>query len=93
MNIPREDDVINPVNDLKEKADQLKVSVTMKDEDNDCYDSSHSQRGVCLILENDEFHQSLEISNRGGSGVDSSKMIDCFKILGFEASFRIFEMS
>ena len=58
--------------------------MTIKDEDNDGYSTSHNQRGVCLILENDEFHPSLEISNRGGSGVDSRLMVQCFQGLGFE---------
>lgn len=80
----KDDDLINPVEDLGEKAEQLKGFVTIKDEDNDCYSSSNSKRGVCLILENDEFHPSLEISNRGGSGVDSGLMIKCFKTLGFD---------
>ena len=83
----RDDDLINPVKDLSEKAEQLKGFVTIKDEDNDRYSSSHSKRGVCLILENDEFHPSLEISNRGGSGVDSGLMIKCFTTLGFDVSF------
>jgi len=78
------DDLINPVIDLKEKEEQLKRSVTINIQDNDRYSNDYNQRGVCLILENDEFHESLEISNRGGSGVDASVLIRCFKTLGFE---------
>ena len=87
INIFRDDDLINTVQDLSEKAEQLNGFVTIKDEDNDRYSSSHSKRGVCLILENDEFHPSLEISNRGGSGVDSGLMVQCFTTLGFDVSF------
>ena len=89
LTIFRDDDLINPVEDLGEKAEQLKGFVTIKNEDNDRYSSSNSKRGVCLILENDEFHPSLEISNRGGSGVDSGLMIKCFKTLGFDVSFSL----
>ena len=85
-NIFRDDDLINPVKDLSEKAEQLKGFVTIKDEVNDGYSSSHSKRGVYLILENYEFHPSLEISNRGGSGVDSGLMLKCFTTLGFDVS-------
>ena len=70
----RDDDLINPVKDLSEKAEQLKGFVT--------------KRGVCLILENDEFHPSLEISNRVGSGVDSHLMIKCFTTSGFDVSLK-----
>ena len=72
------------MNDLSEKAEALRKSVTIKEEDEDSYATSHSKRGVCLVLENDEFHPSLGISNRGGSGVDSTAMVQAFKTLGFE---------
>ena len=84
MTISRDDDLLNPVKDLSEKADDLRKSVTIKDDDDDRYSTSQTQRGVCLILENDEFHPSLQISNRGGSGVDSSLMVQTFNTLGFE---------
>jgi len=80
----KDDDLLNPVKDLNEKADTLRKNVTIKDDDDDSYSTSHTQRGVCLILENDEFHPSLQISNRGGSGVDSSLMVQTFNTLGFK---------
>ena len=84
MTLSRDDDLLNPVKDLNEKADTLRKNVTIKDDDDDSYSTSHTQRGVCLILENDEFHPSLQISNRGGSGVDSSLMVQTFNTLGFK---------
>ena len=44
-NIFRDDDLINPVKDLSEKAGQLKGFVTIKDEDNDRYFPPH-----CVIF-------------------------------------------
>ena len=70
--------------DLKEKEEQLKRSVTINIQDNDRYSNDYNQRGVCLILENEEFHESLALPKRGKSGVDASVMIRFFKTLGFE---------
>jgi len=63
----RNDDLINPVTDLNEKAEQLKKSVTITETDDEYYSAQGEERGVCLILENDEFHPSLEdLKPRGG---------------------------
>jgi len=80
----REDDLIKPLNDLKEKEEELKRSVTIQEGQTDHYSNSFSQRGVCLVLENDEFHENLDISYRGGSDADNTVVIKCFKQLGFE---------
>merc|ERR1711872_146833 len=76
----RNDDLINPVTDLNEKAEQLRKSVTITETDDEYYSAQGEERGVCLILENDEFHPSLEdLKPRGGSEVDRKLIENSFK--------------
>jgi hypothetical protein len=50
----------------------------------ECYVTDHERRGICLIIENDEFQPNLQLSGRRGSEVDLKAANDCFTNLGFE---------
>ncbi|KAF6022796.1 CASP7 [Bugula neritina] len=48
------------------------------------YKMSHSQRGVAVIINNEEFDPDLEITDRPGSRKDEQSLIETFYFLGFE---------
>ena len=50
----------------------------------DQYPTTNPRRGVCLVLENDMFHTSLGLSQRKGSSLDRTAMINTFSRLQFE---------
>ena len=52
--------------------------------DEECYYGGHRHRGICLILEHDEFKPSLQLSERKGSEVDLKAANATFSKLGFE---------
>ena len=60
--------------------------MTITETDDEYYSAQGEERGVCLILENDEFHPSLDVSRKGGSEVDKKLIENSFKSLGFEVT-------
>ena len=62
--------------------------MTITDDGKDFYPTNHKDRGVCLLIENEKFHQDLNVSYRGGSNADSNALKKCFKSLGFKVSMQ-----
>jgi hypothetical protein len=60
---------------------QRTVAASLEEE---CYVTDHEKRGICLIIENDQFQPSLQLSGRRGSEVDLKAANDTFTNLGFE---------
>ncbi|TRY74484.1 hypothetical protein TCAL_01321, partial [Tigriopus californicus] len=54
----------------------------------DCYNTKHEERGLCLILEHDEFRPQLNMSNRKGSEMDLKALTSLFNRMGFNVNVQ-----
>uniref|UniRef100_A0A3P8ZZP0 Caspase-8 n=1 Tax=Esox lucius TaxID=8010 RepID=A0A3P8ZZP0_ESOLU len=75
-------------NELKKKADILKGGGSKPSEENpntmdDCYSMTSLPRGLCLIMNNQEFEDE-HLMNRQGSNIDAVELAKVFSWLGFK---------
>ena len=69
---------------MQKPSTQKVITRKVDSKDEDCYYAGNKHRGICLILENDEFKPSLQLSDRKGSEVDLKSANATFSKLGFE---------
>jgi len=75
----------SPVKPSFGKAKDMKVSkFVIGPSEEECYFTDHPSRGICLVVSNDEFHSSLQLSQRKGSERDVEAVTATFQNLGFE---------
>lgn len=48
------------------------------------YNMSHKKRGTAIIFDHEEFDRSLNAKKRRGTKVDSKKLFECLRELGFD---------
>ena len=53
-----------------------------------CYDMSHPQRGLFIIINNKTFQACTEMNKRTGTDIDKKNLEDCFKELGFDVEIH-----
>merc|ERR1711915_961072 len=79
-----EEEVFKPVKEEELTMEEANMRNMVMVDAGDLYDSSHTRRGICLIIENDMFSTNLGLSKRKGSSIDRQLMLKTFSKLQFE---------